>query len=423
MIALRNRDFRLLWTAGLVSTAGDWMLLVAMPILVYQLTGSTLGTALTFLAELVPPIVIGPFAGRLADRWDRRRLMVWISGLHAVFLLPLLFVRDAGDLWIIYLVVATQAVLSSFFQPSKDSLLPSLVPPDDLLSANSLLGVNMNAARLVGGPLGGLLLALGNLQLIVVVDVLSFVLAAFLVARLRPVTPVSRTTAEVSAGGDDRRRVRVGLTVAAVAGLAQGLFLVLFVPFVEQILHGDAAETGLLRGVQAIGAAIAGLLLGFLVRRVRPGVLVSAGAAVFGVITFVVWNAPAVTTADWLYVSLFIAVGAPGVVMGTGIVTVLQKSAPASRRGRVFGAFTTIFAAGQAAGMLLAGFGGDAVGLLPLLNFQAVAYVVAAAVALLLLRRAREDQTDRVPELDARGPLQIAADGRRVLVRNAEAGA
>jgi MFS family permease len=90
--ALEQRDFRSLWLAGLISDAGDWMLLVALPIVVYGLTGSALGTSIAFLAELAPGILLAPVAGRLADRADRRRLMLTITTLQALSLLPLLLV-------------------------------------------------------------------------------------------------------------------------------------------------------------------------------------------------------------------------------------------------------------------------------------------------------------------------------------------
>ena len=100
--ALRQPDFRSLWLAGLVSDAGDWMLLIALPIVVYGLTGSALGTSAAFLAELAPGVVLAPLAGWLADRLDRRRLMLTIALLQALALAPLLLVHGRGQLPIVY---------------------------------------------------------------------------------------------------------------------------------------------------------------------------------------------------------------------------------------------------------------------------------------------------------------------------------
>jgi MFS family permease len=407
MRALRGRDFRNLWTAGLVSDAGDWLLLVALPILVYQLTGSTLGTALAFLVELAPPILLGAVAGRLADRWDRRRALMWVSVAQAAALLPLLAVGGRDDLWIVYAVITAQAALATLFDPSKNALLPTLVPADELVGANSLLAINANLGRLVGGPLGGALLALGDLRTIVAVDALSFGLAALLISRVRPqpstAQPASPSpdAAPASGSGDEsdasRRRVRAGLLMTGIGAVAQGLFAVLFVPFVARVLHGDAAETGLLRGVQAVGAIAAALLLGALARRSRASVLAATGAGMFGLLGLVIWNAPRVTLTELLYVVLFAAVGAPGTVMVTGLMSALQEAAPAATRGRVFGAFTAVFAVGQAIGMVAAGLLGDRVGVVAVLNVQGFLYLLTAVIGALGLASRSRSRKQRRP--------------------------
>jgi MFS family permease len=147
MTALRHRAFRRLWLAGLISDSGDWLLLVSLPILVYQLTGSTLRTSFAFLVELAPAVLLGPVAGYLADRLDRRRLLVGVSLAQAVTLLPLLSVDGPADLPVLYAVIAVEAALLTVFTPAKNALLPTLVPRDGLVSANSLVGLNQNLGR------------------------------------------------------------------------------------------------------------------------------------------------------------------------------------------------------------------------------------------------------------------------------------
>ena len=384
MTALRERDFRRLWLAGLVSDTGDWLLLVSLPILVFQLTGSTLGTAYAFLIELAPFILLAPVAGMLADRLDRRRLMVVVSLAQAAALVPLV-------LWprlpVIYAVIAVEAALASLFDPAKNALLPTLVAADDLVSANSLIGLNQNLGRLLGGPLGGLLLAAGDLRAIVAADAASFLLAVVLIATVRPAPPAggaARAAAGPAGRPFTRRRVRVGLLVAAVASVAQGLFVVLYVVFVARALHGGAAETGLLRGVQAIGAIVGGLLLA-VGARIRPGRLVGLSCLAFGLIALATWNAPRLTTAVPLYVALFVAVGVPGVAMMTGLTTVLQQSTVDGERGRVFAALGVASAGGQALGMVAAGLLGDRFDVVSVLNGQASLYLLAGIVALALL--------------------------------------
>src|ERR687883_648003 len=101
---LRQRNFGLLWSAGLISLAGDWMLRIALPIYVYQLTGSTLSTGTMLMAAILPDVLFGSIAGVFVDRWDRKRTMVISNLLLAAGLLPLLLVRSADQLWLIYIV-------------------------------------------------------------------------------------------------------------------------------------------------------------------------------------------------------------------------------------------------------------------------------------------------------------------------------
>src|SRR2546421_2256759 len=162
MSALRVAGFRRLWLAGLVSDAGDWLLLVSLPIVVYQYTGSALGTATAFLVELAPPVLLAPVAGRLADRLDRVRTLRVVSLAQAAMLAPLLLVGGRAQLPIVYAVIAVQAGLASVFDPTKKALLPTLVGRERLIAANSLIGLNENLGRLIRGPRGGVLLAEGG---------------------------------------------------------------------------------------------------------------------------------------------------------------------------------------------------------------------------------------------------------------------
>ena len=395
MRALRSPDFRRLWLAGLISDTGDWLLLASLPILAYLYTGSTLGTAVAFLIELAPPVLLAPVTGFIADRFDRRKTMMAVNLAQAFALLPLMFVHGKNELPIVYAVIAVQAGLASLFDPTKNALLPTLIPPDELVSANSMVGLNQNIGRLIGAPIGGLLLATaGGLAMIVTVDAVSFLAAVILIARLnvRPAAsvPTQRSATATASEGDWRAAlrpttIRGGLALTFVASIAQGLFVVLYVVFVERALHGGSGEIGLLRGVQAIGAIGGGLLLA-IVARLRPGKLTAVAAVGFGLIVLVIWNAPHVTTAIWLYVVLFIAVGLPGVAMTTGLISSMQQATPEGMRGKVFASFGVAAATGQALGIVAGGVLGDPLGVVTVLNAQGILYLIAGAMAAVWLR-------------------------------------
>jgi MFS family permease len=387
MSALRTPDFRRLWLAGLISQTGDWLLMISLPILVYQYTGSTFGTAAAFLIELAPPVVLAPLTGRLADRLDRRRTLLVLSLAQAAALTPLLLVHDGSGLPILYAVIAAQASLAALFEPTKSTLLPTLVDRDHLVSANSLVGLNQNIGRLAGGPFGGLLLAAGGgLPTIVAVDAASFLLAFALIARMAPSRPPTETRSAAPSPKRWRavlaaRQVRGALVVLLTASAAQGIFVVLFVVFVAEKLHGDAGEIGLLRGVQGIGAIGAGLLLA-VAARMAPGRLTAVAALAFGALSLAIWNAPGITTAEPLYVALFIAAGAPGVALMTGLISTLQQATAEGQRGTAFAIAGVAASVGEAIGMVAAGLLGDRVGLTAVLDAQAGLYLLGGLLAL-----------------------------------------
>jgi MFS family permease len=397
---LRQPAFRSLWLSGLVSEAGDWLLFIALPIVVYRLTGSALGTSFAFLAQLAPAIALSPFAGRLADSHDRRRVMLAVCGLQGLSLLPLLFVGDRSGLPIVYAVIVVQSALTALFDPAKNALLPTLVSRDQLVSANSLVALNEGVGRLTGGPLGGLLLAAGDLRAIVVADAVSYALAAVLIARV-PATSRADIPGHDEPGRSPtrfltvlrHRPVRRAVVLSLFAAIAQGIFLVLFIVFVARRLHGGAGETGLLRGVQAVGAIGAGLALATLSHRGAPVRLMAGAALAFGAISLLVWNLPALTTAPAVYAVLFAAVGVPGVVMSTGLISFLQQAGDGAEHGRIFGALGLADNAGQAVGMIAAGVLTGPLGLRAILDLQAGVYLVTGLVAVRVLQGARRRAT------------------------------
>jgi MFS family permease len=394
MSALRDPGFRRLWVAGLISDTGDWLLLVSLPILVYEYTGSTIGTAAVFLLELAPPVLLAPVAARFADGFDRRVTLIAISAAQAALLAPLLLVHGPEQLPLLYAVVVVQSALASVFDPTKNALLPTLLPADRLIGANSLIGLGQNLGRLLGGSLGGLLLAAGGgLSLIATADGASFLLAVGLIAGLAPgVSGRTSTAHSVARDGRGWRalmrtpRVRAGLLVYGISSIAQGIFVVLFIVFVARVLHGDAAEIGLLRGVQAIGAITAGVALA-LSPRISAGRLTAAAAIAFGVLDLTIWNAPLLSTGEFVFVALFVAVGVPGTGIAIGLTTVLQQATREGQRGAAFAAAGVAASIGEAIGMVVGGLLGDTVGVVTILNVQGVLYLIAGVAAASALAR------------------------------------
>jgi MFS family permease len=398
---LRHAPLARLLAAGLVTDTGDWLLLIALPVYVLQQTGSALITSTVFVFELIPSLLVGPLAGVLVDRWDRRRALLTAYLAQAAMVLPLLAVSHGHNLWLIYLVTFVEATLAQFTEPARAALLPALVPLDDLAAANGLGAFCTNSARLFGGSLGGVLLVATGLTGIVAADALTFLLAALLVLQIprgsdRVGLPERgaaadgrRVLAEWTAGLrmiGENRQLRAGMIVACVSSVAQGIFVVLFVVFVVRSLHGTSAEVGLLRGVQAIGGIVAGLLLAAHGRRASPRALVAGSLLVFGAIDLAIWNLPDLTRSEGLYLGLFIAAGAPGAAYFAGASTQLQQLTGDGMRGRVFSSFGSVLNIGQTVGMIAAGVLADRLPLIGILDAQAGLYLLAGALALRLLR-------------------------------------
>jgi Na+/melibiose symporter-like transporter len=258
-------------------------------------------------------------------------------------------------------------------------------------AANGLIGLNGNLARLIGASLGGALLGFTGLTGVIAADAASYLLAAALLLRPLHDAPPRRRHAPVLRawleGVDEirrRRPLRAMVGIAGLMALSQGIFVVLFVVFVTDRLGGGEAETGLLRGIQAVGGLAGGALAGLLARRLAAGRLLALSLLVFGVLAAVGWNGPHLTTALGFYLVTFAVIGAPGVIAGAGLLSVLQLHSAEQLRGRVLSSFQSLIDGFQALGMVLAGALVAPLGLAAMLDAQAGLYVLAAAAALRL---------------------------------------
>ena len=387
---LRQRNFALLWFAGLVSIAGDWVLYAALPFFVYERTHSTIATAGMIAAELGPSIVIGSLAGVYVDRLDRRRLLVVTNLLQALTVTALLVVAHGGALWVVYAVAAGQSVLASFSQPAESALLPSLVAPEVLLAANSLTALNNRVARLVGVPLGGLLLGLLGLSPVVLVDAASFLAAAAMIAavvappRIRPMEPAS-FAGEWRAGLSLIRREHQIAVLFAVLGLMTfgGTMLdPLYVAWVPDVLHRGPPIYALLLTAHSVAGIFGALAVGTFGARFTPRTLVGWTSFIAGAALIVKFDVPQLELAF----ALSLLGGLTSVVSSIGVETLVQQTVREDFRGRVFAALGASGALFSLAGAVLGGSLARLVGVTPMLNVAAGLVVLAGAVVLRALR-------------------------------------
>lgn len=401
---LRQRDFALLWTAGLISLTGNWMLYVALPLTVYELTGSAVATSGIFVAYRVPGVALGSVAGVFVDRWDRRRTMVAASMFQGVVLLPLLLVDSPSRVWLVYVVAFSVTVGGLFFLPAENAFLPRLVGDEHLVAANSLNALNNNLARLIGPPLGGGVVALAGLRGAALADAVSFGLAAAMIAGIaasgRPARAVARESPDVGSAwrrfwreweqglGVIRRHrlLSVVFGLEAVMSLGEGVFRVLIVVFTVEVLGGGAAELGWLMAGQAVGGLFGAALLASTRRVLSPARLLGWGAVGLGVIDLLIFNYPAFVPGFALGLALFVVVGVPATAIATGETTLLQSATDDAHRGRVFGALDTTAGLTFIVSTVVAGGLSERLGVVTVLNVQGIAYIVAGLAAIALLR-------------------------------------
>jgi Na+/melibiose symporter-like transporter len=396
-VLARQRDYRLMLGAGLISLTGDWLLRTGLAFQVYLLTGSTLASGGLLLASFLPPVVLGSLAGVFVDRWDRRKTMIVTNLLNAAVLLPLIAVRDQSEIWIVYGVVLAQACLQQFFSPAEQSLIPVLVDSKQLVTANALNGQIRDIARLVGAALGGVLAALGGLTLLAVADAATFIIAVVLVGamRHRHVRPpaeqqtaggaISRLRAEWTEGLRlcvSGSAMRLLFVFCLVTGVGEGVMSTLFAPFVSSELGGGETAYGLIVSSQAIGGIIGGLVAAAIGSRLPAATMWGVGAFLFGLVDLTLFCYPLISDSLIPAFVCMIVVGLPGAFTIAGMMTVFQNLTEDGTRGRIFGAIGATEGLAVLAGITSAGFLGDAVGIIPVLVFQGLGYVVGGLVIL-----------------------------------------
>ncbi|MFC5264494.1 MFS transporter [Kribbella qitaiheensis] len=401
-VLARQRDYRLVLSAGLISLTGDWILRIGLAYHVYALTGSTLASGGLLLASFLPLVVLGSLAGVFVDRWDRRRTMILTNLVHAFVLLPLLVVRDDSTIWVIYLVVLAQSCLQQFFRPAEQSLVPLLVEPRQLVTANALNSQTSDIARLVGAALGGVLAAIGGLSLLALVDAATYLIAMALLigvrhrperlqleraGGLRPA--VLKVKAEwveglrICVGGPAMRLVFV---FGLVTGVGEGAMSTLFAPFVSAELGGDGTAYGLITSSQAIGGIVGGLVAAAVGSRFSAAKMWGYGAVAFGLIDLAMFCYPLFWKSLVPAFVCMVLVGLPGAFLIAGSMTVIQRLTDDTSRGRVFGALFATEGVALLVGIAAAGVLGDAVGIIPVLVVQGLGFVTGGIVVLGRLR-------------------------------------
>jgi MFS family permease len=347
-----NRNFRLLYFGQAVSQLGDWFNSVAVYALVLDLTGSATAVAWMMIMQFLPIAIVGPLAGVVVDRVDRRRLMIAADLVRGALILVLLLVRSADQIWLAYLVMGLTVSASGFFEPARTATIPNITGPRELLAANALSSATWSAMLAIGASIGGLVTAILGRNVAFAVNAASFFASAAFIVATRydaapPASPPMRGLLALTGIPDlvdGFRYVREHTHVAALMfvkagwGLAGGILLLLtiFGQRVFPVGASTAAGIGVLYGARGIGAGLGPITLRWILGQKSSKLRQSIGPAYFMVGLFYMALAAAPNLLIGALCVLLAHFG--GSILWVFSTVLLQLEVPDRFRGRVFAA-------------------------------------------------------------------------------------
>jgi MFS family permease len=340
--------------ANLVTGVGSGATYVALPFQVAELTGSYLHVGVIGALEFLPLIVFGLYGGVLADRVDRR-LMILATEVTFALLVALLLVNSLLDdpaVWLIYVMTVLFVVVVGLQRPSLDAVLPRVVPPGDLPSAGAVQSMARSISNVAGPAVGGVIISIGGVSWVYGLDLATFIVSASLVSRMKPLA-ATRTSSEPSLheireaiGYLRSRRDIVGTYVIDMIAMILAFPYALF-PFVAT--EFDAAwSLGFLYAAPAVGSALASMMSNWTKRVRRHGRAIVYAATVWGGAVAV---AGLVRSPLWIIVCMVVA-GAADMVSGLFRMLIWNLTIPDDVRGRMAGLELISYAIGPSVGDL-----------------------------------------------------------------------
>ncbi|NBE55406.1 MFS transporter [Streptomyces boluensis] len=385
-------DYRRLWIGNTVSWLGQAMTALAISLQVYDITHSSFSVGLVGLFSLVPLIVFGLYGGAIADTVDRRKLGLASSAGLCLLSFVLAGAALAGyhRVWLLYTIVALQAVCAALNSPARTSMIPRLLPPEQLPAANALNSMTTTSGTMFGPMLGGVVVGVWGYQAAYLIDAVAFSAALYAMWRL----PSMKPDRGADTAGSGRASVLDGLRFLATRPNVRMTFFTdmcamvlahpraLFPAVAVLWFGGDARTTGLLVAAPAVGALLGGVFSGWLGRIRRHGLAILLSVAAWGTAVAVFG-----LTRNLLLGMLFLALaGCADTISMVFRSTMLQAATPDEMRGRLQGVFIVVVAGGPRLGDFLAGSVADLTSPQLAITGGGVACVVAVGVLALRWR-------------------------------------
>jgi MFS family permease len=386
--ALKIRDFRLLWSGGTISYLGSWLLVLAVPADIFLVTKSLAATGLALAAEYAPQLFLGPVAGVLTDRWNRRLVMIWSNLGRALIVAAMLFGLGPGRYWVFYVALVAESSGTALAVPAVRARIPAIVGTGPLLnSANSLNSLSNGAVRLIGGPIGGILLAALGIRVLIVADTLSYLVAAgaiMMTAREVGPQPAARGSNVRDLIRDLReglgilvreRSARALLPVSLIFLAANASLSAVIVAFgIKQL--GGTRPTGFLFSALGVGFLVGAPILRMTLDRISARYLLFGCLAATAASYLVLFHSTTLLSA----LPAAVAVGMFGSMSLVVPQTTVQRVIPNEALGRI----SAVFLTGEAAATLVGAVAGPVLAQsIQLHGLAAVASLATAAAALL----------------------------------------
>ena len=385
-------NYRLFWFGAFVSNIGTWMARIAQDWLVLTVltNNSAMALGLTTGLQFLPTALLAPYAGTLADRFDKRKLLMLTQAAMALTgaALAVLVVGGWVQLWHVYVLATLQGIAAAFDSPARQSFAPELVPPKLIGNAVGLNSTSFHSARLIGPAVAGFVIAAWGVGPALVINAISFVavLAALVLMRTAELRPSPRARREGGIGEGlryvrNRPDIMLVMFMVFMLGTFGMNFQVSNALMATAVFGVGAEQFGLMSSVSAIGAIIAGLLAA---RRTQiPMRLIVGALAAFTAAMVLLTFAPNY----WFYILVSAPVGFFSLTVMTAANTSVQLSTEPVMRGRVMALYMAIFLGGTPIGAPLVGWVGDAWGPRWTLAVGAIACGAAVVVATVYLLR------------------------------------
>lgn len=368
--ALGHRNYKLFFSGQSISLVGTWMTRIATSWLVYRLTGSEMLLGVVGFAGQMPSFILGPFAGVLVDRWDRHRLLIATQVLAMLQSIALGILTLAGliTIWQIIVLSIIQGVINAFDMPARQAFVVEMVEKrEDLANAIALNSSMVNAARLLGPSIGGIIIAAVGEGWCFMLDGISYlaVIASLVAMNITPRITKSIKEANTfqqlregwayASGFPPIRKILLLLAIVSLVGMP---YTVLMPVFANEILHGGPNTLGLLMAASGVGALSGAMFLASRKTVLGLGKFIPlmAGAFGAGLIAF------SFSRALWLSLLLMVVTGLGFMVQMAVSNTVLQTIVDEDKRGRVMSFYTMAFMGTAPFGSLLAGSVAERIG-------------------------------------------------------------